>query len=917
MRGEENYNSLLDAEKAAKKKVGGSTTRIEEMGQAAFDRMVSRLKEIGWSDKYSAGKDYTKYTPNDWGNNIFDLTRDIQNRHFDMMLRRQHYQVFMKPEVMDSELARDKSGMSTEQVYNELIASPDVPLFVKEDVKLAKAQHDDAQKVPYIPTYRTGEYFVALKQHAEEDANPKTVAMMRFDTPIEAEHYAKLLRADKELKDRNLLVSHGQIREEFDSINDDSRGLLRMANRVAETVGNDYEKYGMDAKQARALKDAVLQDAYRLLPENNYLKSRIHRQGIVGWRADEQFSGLMKFVARENHSFARMRHDVDIQRAFEDMTQNIKELSNPDVYPEAAKKDALDPITAQMIATEMRRRYLEGMEYLDNPLINNVQRIRSFTTSYQLGMSPGYLIANLTQPYIMTLPVLGARYGYSASAKAMLSSLSMAGRVVKEMMARGLDNTTLSSDFVDHLRTLPEFKTPENAARLDVIEHMLGSGKIDFGTLTHTATELAEGDSQRSVKFTRIISAPAQYTEVLNRLTTGLAAYALEAERLGKGKPAGSLKPEALAPARDRALWAIDETQFNYARVKQGRLLQYHGLLGPLTPLFTTFLNFSLFSMELMARNVRKAVDKNLTGDERAIAKKTLGGMMLTTMSLAGAAGLPFASPLMGAAQLFADDDTDVHQSIRSYFNEVFGKDIALGLDQGLPAMLGFNANPRVGMQDMLPYSRLFTGYRSIEDQKAMDFLGNMSPSFGTFYSIVNALPNAYSWIVDGDNSAASATIRGLPAALRGAATAASGYYDPAGVPLPGNDSFGAKLSQTLGFTPTQRTEQMMQLMATKNIQARLQNKAAAIRTHFNAAFLEHDQEDMAFWREKAVQFAKENPQMGSLVRGLSQGAMKLAKNAAYYKSTGEIFRPASKAWLQYDQVNRDLYRLPVSEDDE
>ena len=108
-----------------------------------------------------------------------------------------------------------------------------------------------------------------------------------------------------------------------------------------------------------------------------------------------------------------------------------------------------------------------------------------------------------------------------------------------------------------------------------------------------------------------------------------------------------------------------------------------------------------------------------------------------------------------------------------------------------------------------------------------------------------------------------------------------------------------------------------MQLMATKNIQARLQNKAAAIRTHFNAAFLEHDQEDMAFWREKAVQFAKENPQMGSLVRGLSQGAMKLAKNAAYYKSTGEIFRPASKAWLQYDQVNRDLYRLPVSEDDE
>jgi hypothetical protein len=94
---------------------------------------------------------------------------------------------------------------------------------------------------------------------------------------------------------------------------------------------------------------------------------------------------------------------------------------------------------------------------------------------------------------------------------------------------------------------------------------------------------------------------------------------------------------------------------------------------------------------------------------EKAEARKTLWGLMVSHTLMTGTLGLPVAFPLGMLAKLFAfvlgssaiGIDFDPEDEWRNYLTDIFGPDVARAIAKGLPAAMGIDLSKKLGVGDV------------------------------------------------------------------------------------------------------------------------------------------------------------------------------------------------------------------------
>ena len=250
-------------------------------------------------------------------------------------------------------------------------------------------------------------------------------------------------------------------------------------------------------------------------------------------------------------------------------------------------------------------------------------------------------------------------------------------------------------------------------------------------------------------------------------------------------------------------------TQYDYADHNKARFIGRHGVLGAATPLFMQFQTFAFFTMENYIRMFKDGFINKLPDNEKAEARKALGGTLVATALVAGTMGLPFATVMAAVANAAGGgDDKDAREKYREWLTAMFGKGMAEMIAKGpLSRSLGIDVTGSLGHQDLLPGSRWMADRRQWED-KVKDMSKSMlGPAVNAGFDIYGGVEK----VKEGDIMGGIKAI--LPRALKGPAeavkTAEEGaFVNKAGTSLPMPVTSWDYFKMVLGFNPSKKAEQ-------------------------------------------------------------------------------------------------------------
>lgn len=397
----------------------------------------------------------------------------------------------------------------------------------------------------------------------------------------------------------------------------------------------------------------------------------------------------------------------------------LKHANNLSAAMVAVKKEARgDNETMKMVQNELVKRNALAMDNEQNPVIDRILQGSYFA---HLGMSPAFILTNMTQVPMITAPWLGARHGFGVSGRALAAAY---GDVVKMMKSTyGKDGVLAELDWKAHL----------NADESKLFQTLLDRNLLDI-TIEHDLGAVAQMQNSKIDKYIKLANSPVRITELANRAVTGLAAYRLA---IANGK--------STAEATEHAAKAISETQLNYSGLNAPRHMR--SVLGSkaIAKLMFQFRKYQQGMIYLVVKNFYDAM-KGASPEERSIAKKTLLGLFGTTGLMAGSLGLPFFGSLTALATLigsgFDDDDEpfDAEVELRNWLTDMFGKDAALVLAKGLPTLVNIDLSKRVGLGDLgspLPFMR----QGKTGSEQAGNFLAAAAgPAVGTIATMYDGL---------------------------------------------------------------------------------------------------------------------------------------------------------------------------------
>lgn len=383
---------------------------------------------------------------------------------------------------------------------------------------------------------------------------------------------------------------------------------------------------------------------------------------------------------------------------------------------EEAAKPGKDRAAKMQAANETLYRHAHNLIYEDHPLVN---RIMGGTSLWMLLSSPAYYVQNMTQPFMLTYPVLAGEFGTS---KAMARLLQMYPEVMKYRI-----ETKNGSLFDPSLLTDPSEQQLFNDLQL---RGLLDVGfAMDLGSLQgvqNKAMRVMHGTHTTLVRTAREV-------ELFNRGTTALASYRLKLDQLTKGNTQNATDAQK-ALARQYAKDMVAVTQGDYSGPNAPRII---AMLGAPGKLVFQFRKFQLIQIGLLARlayNSLKRIDKEsaLSPSEqrvvRHIARKQFAHVLAMHGLVGGMLGLPVPMVVwMAIAALGGGEDepADIELLARRAIGDKATADLLL---RGVPAWLGVDASNRLGMG--MTFSWLpFTELSLTRDGAAQAIAASLGPS--------------------------------------------------------------------------------------------------------------------------------------------------------------------------------------------
>jgi hypothetical protein len=719
---------------------------------------------------------------------------------------------------------------------------------------------------PYFPLMRFGDYLAigesaALKQAADDVLawEPGHAVRAKLQERLEAmradpAHYrvsahesrAAMERAASEYARDGLEARTHLSHQRLGAMPRDVHQLVQqMAGRMAERLDPATAEVAMDT-----YKEMLLQG----LPENHALMRAAQRQGGAGVEGASP-DALRAFAASGRKSAfytARLMHAQDSAAALLEMKRTAQARSDTD---------------AEHVVREMEQRAALDLQFQDTPIQDAVGTLG---WTYYLGVSPTFLMMNMTQPWLVTAPVLAGKYGAGRSLKALATASREALAILRG--ARWKDGRWspwegISEETVATTRTTPGARVLPVSEDRKALRELMQRGIVDEG-LSHEMRTFAEGGSRTMTKWGRWMGWASQQIELVNRTATALAAF-----RLARGQ---GMSYEA---AVDEAYRVTTNTQVDYSAEGTARFMRQGGGI-PLAKLIFQFRRYQQTMLYVLGDNIKKLASPA----ERRTAAKSLAYFALSNGLAAGALGLPFAGTMLAMADLFMDDDDergDAQTRLRNLLTDLTG-DAAMAqvLAKGIPAAFGADLSGRLGMGDIATmYPRLKMDARTSEDNLGRVLTAVSGPAGG----LANQALKAADFFGAGDWMKGTEQLLPKFAAdpLRALRMATQGLTDAKGESVLPADEISAwdKTLRALGTTPVGQADMYEAQAAGRGVEEAVTGRKAGIQRQFRHALREGDfsavrQEIEAFnedhpgrritpreemrWRKEAAQAARE-----------------------------------------------------------
>lgn len=843
---------------------------------------------------------------------LLDTDFAIQNRKdFDTVVGRRGYDAMVRkrirdPKAMVEALRQDRAEVI--QIAEGLIqaknkdaeragisAAEQNQLLIMSDMlsQTVAAVKDEAQSdglIPYFHKGRFGDYRVTFDLAPAFDAEGNPIAntegeqalaealaaqgitgvgiqengptrnvLMKFETESEAHaafDVAEKLAARGIVDPAKLRVASDEQRALPQSAaHDFKEGLIE---KISALTSDDPDTNR--TQQLKELRAIVEKYALETSPANSNRRVLAHRRNVHGY-------------SRDMHRSFVHRWQVGIQDAANAITATPRAKVYRGMRDEmvtSGQQGDIKTHTQQDLISEMRNRD----QVVDVKPNSATGAIRATNHAWYLGMSPAYMMMTVAHVPIITLPKLGAVFGFNKASSQLLRAAPEAAQVVRVLLknslnARNFGESTFTNLSPEILRA--EFikydeqgrPTQESEAFVEMLLELAETSTMDMGGQMRELGRVAEGRNDSKLdQILRVYGAPGFYSEVYSRLVTGIATYRMHSERGMSGEDLINTTANM-----------VHETMLDYSSGNIGRRTGEKGFAGPITPIVTAFQQYSFQVLGMIYREYHKLYQHNEPNPaRRAEARKFLAGHLAAVTVFAGTMGLPFASAASRAVEalsnlLFIDENDeplDLDTAYRNYLADTFGQDVGEVLSRGLPRAFGMDLSTRLGEQDLLPFSRLLSDRRFLLDsQGTMDAISDAAMRrLGAPVGVPASLAEAVPALMNGD--VANASANGAPVAISSLFKAykmsTDGYTDRNGNPLSITPTSMDILVQAMGISPARKAEESAASNSVRIYNMRTNARKNVIRNQVSAAFRDNDAEAAQEWLAEAQEFDRLNP---------------------------------------------------------
>jgi hypothetical protein len=667
---------------------------------------------------------------------------------------------------------------------------------------------------PYFPLSRFGDYLVI---GTREDGERVVSA---YENSGEQAAAARALEADG-------FTVKLRLARQYNRATDGAAGKFigDMIAAIAKVDMREATVNGTPAELKAKLLDDLNQLYIRALPDLSYRKHFLHRKNTPGFSADVM-RGFASSAFHAAGHIARINHGDKMTGELEEAFKAVDDL------PEG------DATEAGQVLEELNKRH----DVMLNPDASPVSTmLTSAGFLLYLGMSPAAGVINLLQVPMVTIPYLGAKYGFGAAAAAYTRAMNDIRKAPPNLQSlfNAADSPALSAAEVAMVRAL------QDEGMIDVTQaHDLAGATVqDTGNQAQTRASFAIARAMRIVGWTFHVP------EVMNRQATALMAFRLASSR-----------GASAAQAADAAREAIKRTQFDYSASNTARYMQ-----GNLMRVVTQFKKFSQNMTYFLVRAAVLAL-KDESPEVRRIARRQLASTFAVTGMMAGTLGMPVIGVIGSMVQAIVnglgdDDDEpwDWKVAYRNLWADAVGADAAEVIAKGVPrALMPWDIADRVSLNDLW-WRGVDTAGANPREAWAANTAQLLGPVLGGYSLAMFTAADQMSRgnYAKGIEAMVPKFIRDPLKAYREGIDGVTTYT---GEPL--TDVSGVEvMGRAMGFGPARVSEMYAGRNAVKNVQTRMEEQRRVLLTQVAQARLDRDNERAGELRDRIRQWNTKNPE--------------------------------------------------------
>jgi len=579
-------------------------------------------------------------------------------------------------------------------LLDEQLEASQLPKEAKDKLMASiKKMYEDGKKLyPYFPLMRYGQFWVRVGRGKDGEFHMFESASARdefVDERVEQLNAAGDTRTKAQMM-QELDLDEGN---DLTSARRDDASASDMLKQIFNTI--DASKQDGEVK-AEALKDEIYQLYLQTLPDRNFRRQYLKRQGKAGFSGDIQRNFINTGTNTANQ-LARIKYGPTIMSQIE-RAENVL-VGNPD-------KARLGELVSEMrIRAEQQAR-----PDPENGALFALSKLANTSAFLWMMTSVKTMAAQFTSIPIFVVPVLASKHGTAKTAAALGKSLNVfngVGIVDK--------NGNYTAPSMENLKGLT---ADEKAAAQYMKDRGLSDNTMayDLGNRRDISTAAYNNKARAMVRqVANAMTAMFHHSERLIREVTFMTSYRLN-------RDAGKTHEQALRLAEAESHEALNN--YHASNRPRGILAnkEREVVLDAHKPLGRAILQFKMYPAFVTTYFVRNfyRMTRDMDPQVRKEARIQFLGSLMMSFSLAGYVGIPGVSFAMGILQgllngLRGDDDDDELEgrNLEFWFRnkwmpETFGN-VKIGgkgldelLDRGaIAALTGYDITSSLSMNNM------------------------------------------------------------------------------------------------------------------------------------------------------------------------------------------------------------------------